>query len=318
MKLARELIRLMSDYYALNKLKMRMSSPSNEDYIKLLKTNIVSQYLSPLGYVTGVKDFDIEIRDVPKDLFTRIDLVMKGAIFLYVNEILSWNEVKVLLNIDSTGVILYKKEPTDDFGAYDIIISLLSVLFGKISYTTVTPVDYGFVRFTNDNYYWDLPIYYYGYKLALSYTNIDDMLENIDWFLDENPDVQTDNLPDKYGILGMLRINNKFTKKVIEANNLTSYNIKTEMEDLGLYNVSLNLIKVEETWGLNNTLFDFYKGTKETTNYTEDGLVFTEIPWSVVRTYSKYVDAVMDLDTNIAEIEKIGNILRNIQNFLIH
>ena len=318
MKLARELIRLMSDYYALNKLKMRMSSPSNEDYIKLLKTNIVSQYLSPLGYVTGVKDFDIEIKEVPKDLLTRIDLVMKGAIFLYVNEILSWNEVKVLLNIDSTGVILYKKEPTDDFGAYDIIISLLSVLFGKISYTTVTPVDYGFVRFTNDNYYWDLPIYYYGYKLALSYTNIDDMLENIDWFLDENPDVQTDNLPDKYGILGMLRINNKFTKKVIEANNLTSYNIKTEMEDLGLYNVSLNLIKVEETWGLNNTLFDFYKGTKETTNYTEDGLVFTEIPWSVVRTYSKYVDAVMDLDTNIAEIEKIGNILRNIQNFLIH
>ena len=336
MKLAKELIRLMSDYYTVNNLKNRMKFPMNEEYLDILKPEVIRTYLSPLGYTIlpvplsseelkqpimsrrKIPTFEEQLKEVPKDLLTRVDLVIKGSIFLYLNEILSWNEVKKLLNIGSSDVILYKIEPTDPFGAYDIIISLLSVLFGKISYTTVTPITYPFVRFANDVYYWDQPMYYYGYKLALSYRNINDILDNIDWFIEENPEVQIDGLPDRYDILGMLRINNKFTKIVVEENNLTSQTINTEMEDIGLYNVSLNLIKVDDVWGLNNTLFDFYKGTKETTNYTEDDVTFTEISWSTVRTYSKYVDTVMKLDDDKLKTEKIGNIIRNIQNFLIH
>lgn len=76
----------------------------------------------------------------------------------------------------------------------------------------------------------------------------------------------------------MLRINDKFTKYVIKDNGLESHNIKTEMEDLGYYNVSLNLIKLSGTsFGLNNILFDFYKSTLETTKYTEDGIIFKSI-----------------------------------------
>lgn len=344
MKLAKELIRLISEYYDLNKLNTRMDFPTNEEYLNILKPIVVKQFLEPYGYFAGSKCyltnkgykvdpfdtkeivrevsrdlcFEVEIKDIPKDLLTRIDLVIKGSIFLYVNEILSWNEVKKLLNIDSNDVILYKKEVTDNFGAYDIIISLLAVLFGKVVYLTNTPLTYTFKRLITDTYYWDQPMYYYGYKLALSYRNINDILENIDWFLEENPDVQTLGVPDRYDILGMIRINNKFTKHIIEQNDLTSNSINTEMEDLGLYNVALNLSRVDNEWSLGNILFDFYKGVKEVTNYTDDGINFKMIPWTTIRTYSKYINTLMDLDTNYLEIEKIGNILRKIQNFLIH
>ncbi len=76
----------------------------------------------------------------------------------------------------------------------------------------------------------------------------------------------------------MIRINDKFTKYIIEDNKLESHNIRTEMEDLGYYNVSLNIIKLNDTsFGLNNILFDFYKSTLETTKYTEDGVTFKSI-----------------------------------------
>jgi hypothetical protein len=111
---------------------------------------------------------------------TRTDLAVKGAVFLYLTEILSWNELKVLLNIGSSGVILYKNLPTDELGAYDVILSLLSVLFGKVNYNIDVLPSYNFKRLTKDVYYWDQPYYYYGYKAALSYNNLNDILENID------------------------------------------------------------------------------------------------------------------------------------------
>jgi len=107
----------------------------------------------------------------------------------------------------------------------------------------------------------------------LSYNKIDDILDNIQWFLDENPDVQTGGLPDKYGVLGMLRVNNRFTQSVLDDNNLGAQGIETELDNLGYYNIALNLIRINDTptFGLNNTLFDFYEATNETTSFTEDG-----------------------------------------------
>ena len=65
-------------------------------------------------------------------------------------------------------------------------------------------------------------------------------------------------------------------------------------------------------------LFDFYKATKEITRFSPDGVILEQIDWMTIRGYSKYVDTVAQLDVTYADVEKIGNIIRNIQNFLIH
>lgn len=361
MKLAKELIGLMSDYYALNKLGLKLANPANQEYMELLKPDIAIQFLEPYGfliwtavfseeiividpvaletasksikniislYTTNVISstetrkllFDEEIKLISIDLLTKVDLVTKGAVFLYFNEILAWNEVKVLLNIGTTGVILYKIETYEPLGAYDIILTLLSVLFGKVNYTTVTPVEYPFKRLTNDIYYWNQPVYYYGYKIALSYTNIDGILDNIDWFISENPEIDTmDVVPDRIDVLGMLRINNKFCETVITDNALEP-TTETEKDNLGLYNIALNVIRLNDTptFGLGNVLFDFYKSIKETTVYSDDYLTYQTVDWTTIRNYCKYIDIILELDTNVLDIEKTGNIIRNIQNFLIH
>lgn len=327
MKLAKELIGLMSDYYNVNKLWFKLFTPPYDDYLKVFQTTSLTRYLSAYGYLPGTQDFTIEVAMVPTELLTKVDLTIKGALFLYLNEILSWNEVKVLLNIDSTGVALYKGEGDTDPGAYDIVISLLAVLFGKVKYTTAAPLTYSFKRLTMDVYYWDQPTYYYGYKAALSYSTLNDLLDNIDWFISENPEVQTNGTPNKYDVLGMLRINNKLCKTIIDESTLDPViksATKTELDDLGLYNVALNLIRLsDDTFGLNNVLFDFYKGIKETTQYSDDGVTYQTISWADISSYSKYVDTIYGvpvngLDANYLEIEKTGNIIRNIQNFLIH
>jgi hypothetical protein len=328
MKLAREIIGLMSDYYSKNNLKLKMNSPVNQEYIEILKPYIITRFLQPLGYLSGTSDFDTELRLVPSDILTRVDLVVKGALFLHLNEIISWNEVKVLLNIGSIGETLYKIASDDDLGSYDIILPMLAVLFGKVSYEPrTTPITYNFKRLTYDVYYWDQPIYHYGYKASLSYGNIDDMLDNIDWFISENPiDFPITNLGiPRLEILGMLRINNKFCKDIIQENGLNP-TIETEMERLGEYNVALNIIKLnDDSYGLGNVLFDFYKATKETTLYSDDKINYTEIDWLAITHYSTYIDHLYNygstegyIDTNYTDIEKIGNIIRNIQNFLIH
>jgi hypothetical protein len=69
---------------------------------------------------------------------------------------------------------------------------------------------------------------------------------------------------------------------------------------------------------LNNTLFDFYKAVTEITRFSPDGITYEQIDWMTVRSYCKYVDTVIELDVIHADIEKIGNIIRDVQNFLIH
>lgn len=366
MKLAKELIRLMSEYYASNKLNLKMNEPSNQEYLELLKSDIIFKYIKTYGYTSDTKFVSEAVKEVPEDItsvvnlvsngaillyltddikpygyllsitefgpvppegFTkvvpdnlsiRLDFTLKGAIFLYLTEILSWGEVKVLLNIGTIGVLLYKNLSTDQLGAYNVILSMVSVLFGKVNYNTDVLPTYNFKRLTNDIYYWNQPYYYYGYKAALSYRNLNDILENIDWFLGENTEA-LDVITDKYDVLGMLRINNKFCQFVIEENGLGSNGIKTEFDNLGLYNVALNLIRIDDdVFGLNNTLFDFYKATKEITRFSPDGVTLEEIDWTIIRSYSKYIDTVIQLDVIYANIEKLGNIIRNIQNFLIH
>jgi hypothetical protein len=82
----------------------------------------------------------------------------------------------------------------------------------------------------------------------------------------------------RYDVLGMLRINNKFVQFVIEDNDLGSNGIVTEFDNLGLYNVALNLIRIDETTlGLNNTLFDFYKAVTEITRFSPDGITYEQI-----------------------------------------
>jgi alanine dehydrogenase len=51
MKLAKELIKLMSDYYSLNNLNIKMKSPINQEYLEILKPDIIRTYLNPFGYV---------------------------------------------------------------------------------------------------------------------------------------------------------------------------------------------------------------------------------------------------------------------------
>jgi hypothetical protein len=365
MKLAKELIRLISDYYASNKLNLKMNQPVNQEYLELLKPDVIFKYFKPYGYVSATEHGSKNIKTIPEDisqvinlvsdgavllyltdktkpygylpsnstlpegftkiiidnLSTRIDLVIKGAIFLYLNEILSWNEVKVLLNIGTSGVLLYKNLPTDELGAYDVILSLLAVLFGKVNHDVTMLPSYDFKRLTNDVYYWSQPYYYYGYKAALSYGSLNDILDSIDWFLEENTEA-LDVMGDKYDVLGMLRINNKFVQYVLDNNGLGNTGIETEFDNLGLYNVALNLIRIDEsTFGLNNTLFDFYKAVNETTRFSSDGVTLEEIDWTTISGYSKYVNTVInlsDLSETPETIEKVGNVIRNIQNFLIH
>lgn len=345
MKLAKELISLISDYYTSNNLNANMSEPINKEYIELFKPKVIGRFLFSHGYIDKNIAFAEQIKLVPAGLLTRVDLTIKGAIFLYLNEILSWNEVKVLLNIGSvqkllrsdgiyvdykdlttenteplyvsSDIPLYKKD-TDPIGAYDIVVSLLSVLFGKVSYDNSVTTEYLFERLTGDIYYWNQPTYKYGYKLALSYNTINDLLDNIQWFISEHPTL-IEYTP--LEILGMTRINNKFSKYVIEENALDVVN--TEFEDLGLYNLGLNLMDLGDgKWGMGNTMFDFYKGTKENTSYSEDEKEFKLIDWTTIRSYSKYIDLLMNIDDingeSRSEIEKTGLIIRNIQNFLIH
>jgi len=158
MNLAKELIKLMSDYYSQNNLSEKLFIPMQEDYLKIFtmdtnNLNVINNFLIPLGYFPGDNDFETELKDVPDDLLTRVDLCVKGSLFLYLSEILSWNEVKVLLNIDNTGVALYKIAPEDDLGAYDIIIALLAVLFGKVTYDVTVLPTYNYERLSNDEYY---------------------------------------------------------------------------------------------------------------------------------------------------------------------
>jgi len=74
----------------------------------------------------------------------------------------------------------------------------------------------------------------------------------------------------------MLRINGKFAKYIIEENNLDD-NIETEMDNLGLYNIALNIIRLDNAVGLNNILFDFYKSIKENTSYSDDYISYSGI-----------------------------------------
>jgi len=85
MKLALELIKQMSDYYSNNNLKAKMNKPTNQEYLEILKTNVSKNFLN----LSGEKDFEEEIKYVPNHLMVKLDLVVKGSIFLYLNEILS-------------------------------------------------------------------------------------------------------------------------------------------------------------------------------------------------------------------------------------
>lgn len=338
-------------------------SPINEEYIDALRIKpminfglldpAVSQLKKKDEFETAVKA-ELKRLEIerPNDLI-RLDIVLKGTIFLYLNEILSWKEVRFLLNLDyvtgspGSGIHLYKKDGVDSLGAYDIVMSLLSVLFGKVVYEQSSAKDYKFSRLTTDKFYWDLPVYYFGYKSALSYNDIDDLKNNINWFIDENPGVNP--YIDK-DILGMMRINNSFSDTILKQNNITG--IQTELDNLPLYNISLNILKFtqwnkeleqqETIYGMGNVLFDYHKAIYETTMYTEDDVNYTIIKWEIIENYCSYIRILTDLryeKTILPEapfveygdiinnpfslpefnkLEKVGFILREIQNFLIH
>ena len=343
-------------------------SPINEEYIDALRIKPMFNFGlldPPLSKLKKKDEFETAVKaelkrleiEKPNDLI-RLDIVLKGTIFLYLNEILSWKEVRFLLNLDyvtgspNSGIHLYKKEGNDSLGAYDVVMSLLSVLFGKVVYKQSSEKDYKFSRLTTDKFYWDLPVYYFGYKSALSYNDIDDLKNNINWFIDENPTVESGvNSYTDEDILGMMRINNSFSDTILKQNNITG--IETELDNLPLYNISLNILKFtqwnkvkeeqETIYGMGNVLFDYYKAIYEETMYTEDDVNYTIINWEIIEKYCSYIRILADLcyegtvptDTppfvkyvNIIEdpfslpvfnkLEKVGFILREIQNFLIH
>lgn len=363
LKLAKELLKDMSAYFKTNRLSRKLMSPINEEYIDALriKPMINFRLLDPAVSKLSKKDeFETAVKaelkrlelESPNDLI-RFDIVLKGTIFLYLNEILSWKEVRFLLNLDyvtgspGSGIHLYKEEDTDSLGAYDVVMALLSVLFGKVVYKQSSAKDYKFSRLTTDKFYWDLPVYYFGYKSALSYNDIDDLRNNINWFIDENPTVGPYNDED---ILGMMRINNSFSDTILKQNNITG--IQTELDNLPLYNISLNILKFtqwnkeleqqETIYGMGNVLFDYYKAIYEETMYTEDDVNYTIIKWEIIEKYCSYIRILTDLryeKTILPEapfveygdiinnpfsllefnkLEKVGFILREIQNFLIH
>lgn len=364
LKLAKELLKDMSTYFKTNRLSRKLMSPINEEYIDALRIKPMINFglLSPKVSLLKKKDeFETAVKaelkrleiERPNDLI-RLDIVLKGTIFLYLNEILSWKEVRFLLNLDyvtenpNSGIHLYKKEDKDSLGAYDIVMSLLSVLFGKVVYKQSSAKDYKFSRLTTDKFYWDLPVYYFGYKSALSYNDIDDLKNNINWFIDENPGVNPYTDED---ILGMMRINNSFSDTILKQNNITG--IQTELDNLPLYNISLNILKFtqwnkdkeeqETIYGMGNVLFDYHKAVYEETMYTEDDVNYTIIKWEIIEKYCSYIRILTDLRyikttpedtapfvkygdiiedpfslTEFNKLEKVGFILREIQNFLIH
>lgn len=363
LKLAKELLKDMSAYFKTNRLSRKLMSPINEEYIDALRIKPMINFdlLSPAVSQLNKKDeFETAVKaelkrleiERPNDLI-RLDIVLKGTIFLYLNEILSWKEVRFLLNLDyvtgspESGIHLYKKAANDSLGAYDIVMSLLSVLFGKVVYEQSSAKIYKFSRLTADKFYWDLPVYYFGYKSALSYNDIDDLKNNINWFIDENPTIAS--YTDEY-ILGMMRINNSFSDTILKQNNITD--IETELDNLPLYNISLNILKFtqwnkdlgqqETIYGMGNVLFDYYKAIYEKTMYTEDDVYYTEIKWEIIEKYCSYIRILTDLRyektitppslfveygdiindpfslTEFNKLEKVGFILREIQNFLIH
>lgn len=362
LKLAKELIRELSKYFANNRLNRKLTNPINTEYIDALKIKplitfglIDTSNLSAENTEVFNNSVDLEIARLENERSTdllRFDLVMKGAMFLYLNEILSWKEVRVLLNLDygdntQEGIHLYKKEENDSLGAYDIILALLSVLFGKIVYEQSGAKNYNFDRLTSDNYYWDLPVYYYGYKAALSYADFNSLADNVDWFLKQFPELNEFEINE---VLGMLRINNSFSNTILKENGIE--NIETELDNLPLYNIALNILKFQEwdkeeeinktKYGMNNILFDFHRSIYETTKYTEDDINYTEIKWEIIEKYSLYIRTLTSLryektphptdpfnefgniinnpfDLELfKKIEKINFILLEIQNFLIH
>lgn len=366
LKLAKELLKNMSAYFKTNRLSRKLMSPINEEYIEALRIKPMINFdlLDPAVSKLKKKDeFETAVKaelkrleiEKPNDLI-RFDIVLKGTIFLYLNEILSWKEVRFLLNLDYvTGspnyIHLYKKEVNDSLGAYDVVMALLSVLFGKVVYEQSSAKDYKFSRLTTDKFYWDLPVYYFGYKSALSYNDIDDLKNNINWFIDENPTVASgDNPYIDEDILGMMRINNSFSETILKQNNITD--VETELDNLPLYNISLNILKFtqwnkeleqqETIYGMGNVLFDYYKAIVEKTMYTEDDEYYTEIKWEIIEKYCSYIRILTDLRyvktilpgppfvkyesiiedlfslSEFKKLEKVGFILREIQNFLIH
>lgn len=331
MKLAKELLKEMSIYFKKNRLKEKLKSPINEQYIDALRIKPLINFglidpnnLDDTNVYNFQKSTENEIERLKterKEDMIRFDLVIKGSMFLYLNEIISWKELRFFLNLD-----FYKEG--DSFihliDSYNIIISLLSVLFGKITYEQSSVKEYKFERLTGDRFYWNQPTYYFGYKASLSYNSLEELEENINWFLKENPHIELGPNPinSKY-ILGMIRMNNSFSSNILDDSN-----IETELDNLPLYNISLNVVKFNKSdkWGMRNIVFDFYKSMVETTKYTEDDEHYVEINWSAIREYSKYVDTIMNLaesnnpfDTQtFNKLEKMNFIFRELPNFLLH
>lgn len=319
MKLAKELIKLMSDSYASNNLNDKFLSPINLEYIKILSPETLDKFLK--DKITG-GHYDLDFKPLDKetalehgDISTRINLVVKGCIYLYLKEILSWTEVKKILNIGSHTMNLYKVNDQDPIGSFELIISLLSVLFNKVIYETSQLTEYPYDRLTGNKYYWDVPMYYYGHKSISSYGSFEDLVSNIKWFLDESPELSPLN---KYDVLGMMRVNDMMSPDILKENSL-DITVDNELTHLGYYNIALNVIKIDDVKkGLNSTLFDFYKSVNESATYSLDGSVFNYIDWVSIRSHVKYIDTVMEIDSELTNIEKIGISLTKLQNFLIH
>lgn len=301
MSLSKQLIKDMSSYFKRNKLINKLSSPVSEDYADVFKGNIEVNFgILPL-IVSSENKF-------------MIDFVVKSSIFLYLNEILSWNEVERLLNIRAEELTL--KE------SYDILLPLTAVLFGEISYLNESSVlDYE--RFTVNKRYWDLPMYFYSVKNRLTYKSWEEFVDNVEWFIEELPEISSGLYqPSALDIVGMLRINNRFVSDIFKDKDKNIEGIETEKENLGLYNIALNINKVKkgnsEVYGLNDILHRFYTAIKSGAKYLEDNENFTVIDWSHIRNYSLYIDTIMGIDVNIEKLEKIKLILQEIQNFLIY
>lgn len=317
METAKELLGLISNFIENSKIMDRLSYPINEEYLKLLHVNILKSW-------DIYEDPDIEDENYDKDVYIKVDVVVKGTIFLYLMEILDWSEVKYILNIEENDDII---PPL--IGSYEIIMSLLSVFFGKVVFIKeIQDSSYKFTRYTTDAQYWNQPTYYYGHKSILSYNSLDDLLNNIDWYLDSFPESGTiykDHI-DRNDVLGMIRVNDKYSRDIMIENGIDMTDVRTELNSLGEYNISLNVVEPSSTnsgLGLNNMAFEFYKSilADEARYIDRSSQEFAVINFDEIRKVCKYVDTIYRMiedDNYWKVVVREARVIRGLQNFLLN
>lgn len=314
MKLITNLHNKMWKIYKDEQLYLKTISPLNNEYLKLLNIDILFSFFPELSpYKKDILDTNTNNQLVlskyieDENIVDKFNTVMKGSWFLFLKEILSWNEVKVLLNIDIDD----ENEFISLDDSFNVILSLLSIFFNEVYYEPKSnKSEYVFLRSADDKYYSDLPMYYYGIKNKISHGSKEDILSSLEWYINSNT---FNPIITKEWIYNKIRINNNPSKD--------------EITDMSLFNVCLNMWEKNGKWVLGNTLFEFYRAYKEDTYINEYDI---EIDFEELKDYSKYVDNVILLgewypDTDNIEVlnkfdnmQKIRKVLLEIQNFLIN